>query len=85
MPSCGLLSGYALFVKVTKILGQKIQHSVADEKDRFQLFLTPPLLNKVLSRCPLTAAVAEKGLIGAFNSANPGKNKTWLRKKRFET
>ena len=37
MPSCGISSGYALFVKVKKkkISGQKIQCLVADEKDRF--------------------------------------------------
>ena len=42
------LSWYALFVnlKVKKISGQKISYLVADKKDRFQLLLTSPLLNK---------------------------------------
>ena len=54
MPSCGIPSGYALFVKVKKTSGQKIKYLVADEKDRFQLLLTSPLLNKVQSKSPLT-------------------------------
>ena len=54
MPSCGISSWYALFVKVQKDLRKKIQYLVADEKDRFQLLLTSPLLNKVQSKTPLT-------------------------------
>ena len=47
MPSCGISSGYALFDKVKKDPKTKIQYLVAEEKDRFQLLLTSPLLNKV--------------------------------------
>ena len=48
------LSWYALFVKVKKDLRTNIYYLVADEKDRFQLLLTSPLLNKVQSKSPLT-------------------------------
>ena len=47
MPSCGISSGYALFVEVKKDLSTKIQYLVADEKDGSQLLLTSPLLIKV--------------------------------------
>ena len=47
MPSCGISSWYALFVKVKKDLRAKNIIIVADEKDRLQLLLTSPLLNKV--------------------------------------
>ena len=48
-------SGYALFVKVKQDIRTKNpQYFVVDEKDRFQLLLSSPLLNKVHSRCPGT-------------------------------
>ena len=37
MPSCGISSGYALFVKVKKISGQKMYFLVADENDKIQV------------------------------------------------
>ena len=43
---------YALFINLKMISLQK--HLEADEKDRFQLLLTSPLLNKVHITCPLT-------------------------------
>ena len=54
MPSCGILSGYALFVKVKKDLSAKYIIFSSRRKDRFQLLLTSPLLNKVQSKSPLT-------------------------------
>ena len=45
--------GKHCLLRYKKISGQKILYLVADEKDRFQLLLTSPLLNKVQSKSPL--------------------------------
>ena len=46
--------GMHCLLRYKKISVQKISYLVADEKDRFQLLLTSPLLNKLQSKSPLT-------------------------------